>query len=176
MKKVKRAAKRKAVKRAAKRKIVKGSAKRGVVKRSKAVKAVKVEASPKKIKIKKMLKKQLNKYKALLVKEREKIGGGINHITQESLKTSQRESSGDLSGYSFHMADVASDNYEVEFSLGRATDEQNILYTIDEALKRVEDGTYGSCTQCGKQIPKRRLDALPHAELCIACKSKNESK
>ena len=74
------------------------------------------------------------------------------------------------------MADVASDNYEVEFSLGRASDEQNILYTIDEALKRVEDGTYGSCTECGKQIPKRRLDALPHTELCIACQSKTESK
>ena len=157
MKKVKRAAKRKAVK-----KVI--------------AKKVKVQSKTKKTKIKRMLKKELNKYKALLVKEREKIGGGINHITQDALKTSQRESSGDLSGYSFHMADVASDNYEVEFSLGRASDEQNILYTIDEALKRVEDGTYGSCTQCGKQIPKKRLAALPHTELCIACQSKTESK
>ncbi|MCX5666244.1 MAG: TraR/DksA C4-type zinc finger protein [Candidatus Omnitrophica bacterium] len=154
---------------------VKRTAKRKVVKRAKA-KKVKVQAKLKKIKIKRLPKKALNKYRALLVKEREKIGGGINHIAQESLKTSQRESSGDLSGYSFHMADVASDNYEVEFSLGRASDEQNILYTIDEALKRVEEGTYGSCTQCGKQIPKRRLDALPHTELCIACQSKTESK
>ncbi len=155
MKKVKRAAKRKAVKRA---------------------KSVKARAMPGKKKVKRMPKKTLNKYKALLVKEREKIGGGINHITQDALKTSQREASGDLSGYSFHMADVASDNYEVEFSLGRASDEQNILYTIDEALKRVEDGSYGNCTQCGKQIPKKRLNALPHTELCITCQSKNESK
>jgi RNA polymerase-binding protein DksA len=161
----------KKVKRAAKRKIVK----RAKAKRVKANK-VSAQASPKKIKIKRMLKKDLNKYKALLVKEREKIGGGIDHITQESLKTSQREASGDLSGYSFHMADVASDNYEVEFSLGRASEEQNILYTIDEALKRVEDGTYGSCVECGKQIPRKRLNALPHTELCIACQSKNESK
>jgi len=159
MKKVKRAARRKAVKRAKAR-----------------TKRVRARALPRKIKIKRMPKKELNKYKALLVKEREKIGGGINHITQDALKTSQREASGDLSGYSFHMADVASDNYEVEFSLGRASDEQNILYTIDEALKRVKDGSYGSCTQCGKQIPKRRLDALPHTELCIACQSKNENK
>ena len=154
---------------------VKKAAKRKIVKRVKAKKLA-APAKPKKMKIKRMLKKELNKYKALLIKEREKIGGGINHIAQESLKTSQRESSGDLSGYSFHMADVASDNYEVEFSLGRASDEQNILYTIDEALKRVEEGTYGSCTQCGKQIPKRRLEALPHTELCIACQSKTESK
>ena len=155
---------------------VKRAAKRRVVKRTKAVKAIKARALPGKVKIKRMPKKELNKYKALLVREREKIGGGINHITQDALKTSQREASGDLSGYSFHMADVASDNYEVEFSLGRASDEQNILYTIDEALKRVEDGSYGNCTQCGKQIPKKRLNALPHTELCIACQSKTESK
>ena len=155
---------------------VKRAAKKKIVKRAKTIKAIKARAKPRKIKIKRMPKKELNKYRALLVKEREKIGGGINHITQDALKTSQREASGDLSGYSFHMADVASDNYEVEFSLGRASDEQDILYTIDEALKRVKDGSYGSCTQCGKQIPKKRLNALPHTELCIACQSKNESK
>jgi DnaK suppressor protein len=154
---------------------VKRAAKRRVIKRAKA-KRIRARALPGKMKIKRMLKKELNKYKALLVKEREKIGGGISHIAQDALKTSQREASGDLSGYSFHMADVASDNYEVEFSLGRASDEQNILYTIDEALKRVKDGSYGSCTQCGKQIPKKRLNALPHTELCIACQSKSESK
>ena len=137
---------------------------------------VKEAANPKKIKIKRMPGKALKKYKALLVKEREKISGGINHITNEALKTSQRDASGDLSGYSFHMADVASDNYEVEFSLGRASNEQDIMYTIDEALKRVREGTYGNCTQCGKQIPKKRLEALPHTELCIACQTKNESK
>ena len=154
---------------------VKKAAKRKIVKTAKS-KIVKEAASPRKIKIKKMPREALKKYKALLLKEREKIGGGISHITNEALKTSQRDASGDLSGYSFHMADVASDNYEVEFSLGRASEEQDILYTIDEALKRVEDGTYGNCIQCGKPIPKKRLEALPHTELCIACQSKNESK
>lgn len=142
------------------------------------VKVIKSEKEPaeKKFKIKRLPRKLLKKYKELLLKEREKIGGGLNHITQDTLKTSQRDASGDLSGYSFHMADMASDNYEVEFSLGRASDEQNILYSVDEALKRIQDGTYGSCTQCGKQIPKKRLDALPNTELCIACQSKNEGK
>lgn len=157
----------KKVKKAVKRKKVSGKVK---------VKKSKVKAAPRKIKIKRMPKKELNKYKALLIREREKIGGGISHITKDALKTSQRDASGDLSGYSFHMADVASDNYEVEFSLGRASEEQNILYAIDEALKRVDDGSYGNCTQCGKQIPKKRLNALPHTELCIACQSKNESR
>jgi len=156
--------------------------KKRVVKKKAAKKiklrAKKVKSSPKEkiFKIKKMASKALKKYKALLLKEREKIGGGLNHITQETLKTSQKDASGDLSGYSFHMADQASDNYEVEFSLGRASDEQDLLYSIDEALKRIEDGTYGNCPQCGKQIPKKRLSAIPHTELCIICQSKNESK
>jgi RNA polymerase-binding protein DksA len=72
------------------------------------------------------------------------------------------------------MADVASDNYEREFTLGRASDEQGLLYRIDEALKRIEDSSYGSCLQCGRAITKKRLAAVPHTELCIECQKKNE--
>mgnify|MGYP001597098843 CR=1 FL=1 len=147
-----------------------------VYKQKAKVKMEKKEPVEKKFKIKKMSKKDLNKYKGLLIREREKIGGNINHIASESLKTSQRDAAGDLSGYSFHMADMASDNYEREFSLGRVSDEQDVLYTIDEALKRIADGTYGNCPQCGKRIPKKRLDAIPHTELCITCQSKNEGR
>lgn len=158
----------------------KKAAKRRIVKSVKVSRAKAMDVRPavkaKKIRIKKMPSKYLKKYKALLLKERETIGSGISHITEEALKTSQRDASGDLSGYSYHMADMATDNYEREFSLGRASDEQSLLYTIDEALKRVGDGTYGSCLQCGKPISKKRLDALPHTELCIDCQTANESK
>ncbi len=142
----------------------------------KKVKAKRVKISVRHKKTKKMPAKNLKKYKKALLKEREKAGGGITHITEEALKTSQRDASGDLSGYSYHMADMASDNYEREFSLGRVSEEQDLLYAIDEALKRVKDGTYGNCLQCGKAISKKRLSAVPHAELCIDCQTKNESK
>jgi DnaK suppressor protein len=135
--------------------------------------AVKNKAKPK---IKKMARSELNIFKKLLLIEREKVGGGLSHIAETTLNKSQREASGDLSGYSYHMADMASDDYEREFSLGRATDEQKILYSIDEAMKRIADGTYGSCLQCGKSIPKKRLKVLPHAELCIDCKKARETK
>lgn len=151
----------------------KRAAKRKIVRKAKA-KTKKASAEPRKIKIKKLPAKELKKYKVLLLKEREKIGGGITHITEEALKTSQRDAAGDLSGYSFHMADMASDNYEREFSLGRASDEQDLLYVIDEALKRIKDGTYGSCIECHKAISKKRLGAVPHAELCIDCQTKDE--
>lgn len=127
-------------------------------------------------KSKKMTKQEMKKYKALLLEERGKIGGDLSHIAENTLNKSQRDASGDLSGYSFHMADQASDDYERDFSLGRATDEQKILFAIDEAMKRIEDGTYGNCTECGKPISKKRLNALPHTELCINCQKKDEGK
>jgi len=148
--------------------------------KSKKVKSVKkAKGSVKKTakpKIKKMPKPELKIFTALLLKEREKVGGGLSHIAETTLNKSQRDASGDLSGYSYHMADMASDDYERDFSLGRATDEQKILYMIDEAIKRVEDGTYGSCLQCGKAIPKKRLKVLPYTELCIDCQKSRETK
>lgn len=125
---------------------------------------------------KKMPKAELKKYKALLLKERDKIGGELNYITENTLKKSQRDATGDLSGYSYHMADMASDDYERDFTLGRATEEQKMLFLIDEAIKRIEDGTYGLCLQCGKPILKKRLKALPYGEFCIECQKAKESK
>jgi DnaK suppressor protein len=144
--------------------------------RRKVIKKMKAKRARTAVRYKKMPAKELKKYKEALLKAREKAGGGITHITEEALKTSQRDASGDLSGYSYHMADMASDNYEREFSLGRVSEEQDLLYAIDEALKRVKDGTYGRCLQCGKAISKKRLGAVPHTELCIDCQTKNESK
>ena len=151
-----------------------------MVKRKKAVKksAKKIVKKPvkKAPKTKRMAKKDLKKYKALLLEERKKVGGDLSYISQNTLKKSQRDNTGDLSGYAYHMADQASDDYDRDFSLGRATEEQNLLYLVDEALKRVEDGAYGVCPQCNKLIPKKRLVALPHSELCIECQKKNEEK
>lgn len=154
------------------KKIVKKSQPKKVSKVKKAPKAKVVKAP----KFARMPKAELKKYKALLLKEREKIGGDISSITKDTLKRSQKDASGDLSGYSYHMADSATDNYDVEFSLGRASDEQKLLYVIDDALRRMQDGTYGCCQQCSKAIAKNRLQALPHAALCIECQKANEIK
>jgi RNA polymerase-binding protein DksA len=123
-----------------------------------------------------MPKGELKKYRELLVKMRTQVGGDLSHITENTLNKSARDASGDLSGYSYHMADMASDDYERDFSLGRATDEQRRLYSIEEAMKRIEDGTYGSCTQCGKAIAKKRLSAMPQTERCIECQKQDEIK
>lgn len=177
-KKIKKVVK-KAVKKIAKKMVNKAQPKKASkvkkASRAKAAKAPKVKAI-KGPKFTRMPKAELKKYWTLLVKEREKIGGDISSITKDTLKRSQKDASGDLSGYSYHMADSASDNYDVEFSLGRASDEQKLLYVIDDALRRIQDGTYGCCQQCNKAIAKNRLQALPHAALCIECQKANETK
>ena len=152
--------------------------------KAKARPAVRVKAMPKagpekKLKARKMKKmaaKDLKKYKLLLIKMRTQIGGDLSHITENTLNKSARDASGDLSGYSYHMADTASDDYERDFSLGRATEEQKSLYSIEEAMKRIEDGTYGNCLQCFKPISKKRLVAMPQTGLCIECQKMAEEK
>ena len=121
---------------------------------------------------KKMGKRELEKYKKLLLAEKTKLMGEMAYLTHDALNKSQKDVSGDLSGYSYHMADMATDHYDREFSLGLATNEQRILYKIDEAIKRISDGTYGVCLECSKAIPKRRLAAMSYAYYCIKCQKK----
>ena len=120
-----------------------------------------------------MTKQEASKYKKLLLKLREDVTGEISNIAKDNLK-SQKESSGDLSGYSFHMADMASDSYDRELSLNIASEEQLIVYEIDEALKRMEDGKFGKCIECEKKVPLKRLNVIPYAKYCIQCQSKEE--
>lgn len=121
-----------------------------------------------------MKKPELEKFKDNLIKLREEIAGEISNISADALKKSQRDASGDLSGYTLHLADMATDHYDREFSLGLASNGREALLLIDEALKRVEDKSFGKCLSCDKPIKKKRLKALPYAQYCIACQSKEE--
>ena len=123
-----------------------------------------------------MTKKDLKLFKELLLKKKTELAKGIDHIANDALKTSQRESAGDLSAYSLHMADMATDNYDREFSLGLADNEQKILNRINEALERIDEDTYGLCELCEKKISKIRLKAVPYAELCVPCQESKEKK
>lgn len=123
-----------------------------------------------------MNKKEAKIYFDLLVKKREALLKGIKHIADDALKTSQRDATGDLSAYSLHMADVATDNYDREFSLSLADNEQKLLDRINAALERIDSNTYGLCEMCEKKITKIRLKAVPYAELCVPCQEKQEKK
>lgn len=123
-----------------------------------------------------MEKKRLEYYKKKLLKLRKSLVDEIEHLEGRSLSKTQRDSTGELSGYTFHMADVATISHEQEKALNLRGNEQNLLYRVDQALYRIEKGTYSLCTQCQRKINKKRLDALPYAELCVKCQESQEKK
>jgi RNA polymerase-binding protein DksA len=118
---------------------------------------------------------QLKQFRQMLIAERIKFAGEIKAIAKETSK-SPREASGDLSAYTVHMADMAADAYEREVSMNIVSSEQEVLYQIDDALKRMEEGTYGVCQPCNKPITMSRLKAVPYASLCIKCQRDKERK
>ena len=121
-------------------------------------------------------KTEWDQFKKLLEICRKKIAGDLTHLEKDALNLSQRDASGDLSGYSFHIADMATDNFDREFNLGLASNEQQLLNQIDEALRKIDEGQYGVCETCGKSIAQKRLLAVPYARFCIQCQSEEEKK
>jgi RNA polymerase-binding transcription factor DksA len=128
------------------------------------------------MKKKKMLKKELDQYKEKLYFLRDQIYAQIKDLSEDTMMKSQKEMSGDISGHSIHMADVASDFYERDFALGLVSTEMKTLRQVDEAIKRVEEKDFGDCLTCGTAIAKRRLQALPYARNCKKCQEKTEKE
>ena len=118
--------------------------------------------------------KDYKKYEQLLLEERQKIMKEMGHLEATVLKVNQRDSSGDLSGYSFHMADAGTDAMEREKAFLFASTEGRKLMEIVEALRRIHRGEYGVCEICGEPITAGRLEAVPWARLCINCQEKEE--
>jgi RNA polymerase-binding protein DksA len=122
---------------------------------------------------KKLKKEKLNYYKKILEKQREILIHQLQHLGDDALNNI-KESSGDLSSHTLHMADLATDNYNRDFSIDLVNNEENLLRRIDDALKRIKDGTYGYCLECEKKLPEKRLKAMPYAELCIEHQEEKE--
>jgi RNA polymerase-binding protein DksA len=132
-------------------------------------------AKTKKLK-KKTTKSKFENYRQVLLQLRERLAGDIDHIKNDHLQKSQKDLTGELSGYSIHIADMSGDDYDRGVALGIFTQEQDILYLIDAALKRIEEGAFGVCEVCEKVISSKRLEAVPYATLCIQCQSDQEKK
>lgn len=118
-------------------------------------------------------KKDLKHYEERLIEERKKLLGQMGYL-EKTLNQTQRDSAGDLSAYSFHMADMGTDAMEREKTFLFASAEGRLLYNVDQALRRLYRNEFGLCQSCGKEIGKPRLEAIPHASLCVACQEKQE--
>ena len=122
-------------------------------------------------KSKPMPKKQLQHFEKRLMEERRRAVKELGHYGEAS-----QDNDGDLSSYSFHMADQGTDAMEREKAFLFASQEGRFLWHIDQALRRIYQSpeSYGKCQSCGEDIDYDRLDALPHARLCFACKQREE--
>ena len=120
------------------------------------------------------MKDEYAPYKKLLLSLREKLVGKVDYMQEETLKKSRQDASGDLSNVPIHMADVGTDNYERELMIELIQNGEDGVRNIDDALERIEEGTFGICDACEKKINKERLKAVPYASLCINCQREEE--
>jgi RNA polymerase-binding protein DksA len=123
-----------------------------------------------------MNKRDLGKFEKLLLAKRRQLIEEFGLLKSAAMDTTIKEKTGDLSSYSYHMADQGTDAMEREKTFYFASKSGRLLYHIDQALRRVRNKTYGKCEECGEQINRERLEAVPHARLCIKCKELDEQR
>jgi len=119
---------------------------------------------------KKLNAKELETYKAILLQLQREISGDIHSLEDDAFSTDGDRLSVD------NPADIGSESYSQEFSLELLQRDEATLGEIQEALQRVEAGTFGRCETCDEVIPKVRLNAVPHARLCVECQRKVERR
>ena len=122
-----------------------------------------------------MTKKELEHFEKLLLERRTALVSEMG-LLRKSAQDTIKEAAGDHSAYAYHMADLGTDAMEREKTFLLASKSGRLLYHIDEALRRIRNKSYGKCHQCGQPIAKTRLEAVPHARLCIACKELEEQE
>ena len=111
------------------------------------------------------------KYKQLLLDERDRLKHAINYLHEEN-PGSIIDETGEETSYDNHLGDTATVTYDRELDYTLEENSEQVLADIDAALQRIEDGTYGICTNCGKPISEERLEARPWTTLCIDCARK----
>jgi DnaK suppressor protein len=116
----------------------------------------------------------IRKQKEKLLQLRDAMVDSMAGVAQGTLRS--RAEGSEASAFGMHQADAGSDAYDRDFALSLLSQEQDALYEIDEALKRIEVGTYGKCEMSGKPIPRARLEAIPFARFTVECQSQLEKQ
>jgi DnaK suppressor protein len=115
------------------------------------------------------------RFRGLLVEKRQAVVEALDYLHKENPGSLEDETGELVSGSADqHMADTATETVEREIGNTLEASDGRLLAAIDSALARIEDGTYGTCVNCGAQIAPERLEAMPWATLCIDCKRKEE--
>jgi RNA polymerase-binding transcription factor DksA len=109
-----------------------------------------------------------------LLQLRDAMVDSMAGVAKDNLRS--RAEGSEASAFGMHQADAGSDAYDRDFALSLLSQEQDALYEIDQALKRIEVGTYGVCEMSGKHIPRARLEAIPFARFTVECQSQLEKQ
>lgn len=117
----------------------------------------------------------LERFRLVLLEKRRELLGDVSHMEDEALRRTRSDAAGDLSMMPIHMADIGTDNYEQEFTIGLIAGERDTLKEIDAALARIEDRTYGVCLATHKPISKERLSIKPWASYCVEYERAHEA-
>ena len=112
------------------------------------------------------VKPEWEKYYMTLMDLRERLVSQMNGLAKESAE--------EMAGYSLHMADSGTDNFDRDFALSLLSSDQDAMYEIEEALKRIEKNTFGICELTGKQIPRARLEAIPWTRFTVEAQAQLE--
>ena len=112
------------------------------------------------------VKPEWEKYYRILLDLRERLVNQMSGLAKESAE--------EITNYSLHMADSGTDNFDRDFALSLLSSDQDAIYEIEEALKRIQKGTYGICEVTGKPIPRARLEAIPWTRFTVEAQSQLE--
>jgi DnaK suppressor protein len=116
----------------------------------------------------------LKKQKAKLLQLRDSLLDAMMGVSRDTLRA--RAEGSEASAFGMHQADAGSDAYDRDFALSLLSQEQDALYEIEEALKRIDAGSYGVCEMSGKAIPHARLEAIPFARFTVECQTMIEKQ
>jgi DnaK suppressor protein len=125
-------------------------------------------------KTKALTPEELRTYKERLLQMRARLRGEVYQVADAVLGKSRTQGGGEYSAAPTHPAEVGAENYEQEFAISLIAAQNDVLEQIEIALERIEEGTYGICEECGCQIPRVRLNAVPYATMCVKCAEKFE--
>jgi DnaK suppressor protein len=154
------------------------SSKKAAKKPARKVSAKKASASPRALLTgnnhERKLTPFIRKQKEKLLQLRDAMVDSMAGVAQDTLRS--RAEGSEASAFGMHQADAGSDAYDRDFALSLLSQEQDALYEIDQALKRIEVGTYGICEMSNKPIPHARLEAIPFARFTVECQSQLEKQ
>jgi RNA polymerase-binding protein DksA len=112
------------------------------------------------------------RFRSLLLEERQRVERAIRYLHEENPGSIEDEAEDET--FDNHLGDAATVTFDREMDYSLEGNSGHVLAAIDEALKRIEEGTFGTCARCSKPIAEERLEAMPHATKCIDCKRLEE--